>query len=214
MKVQYIDFNNNESNLTLHKKYIVFAIEFDNKLTASGKYIKFRLQNDDNSIIPYPAELFEVVSNKLSSTWIFNHKNKDNYWLLPKDISYDSFWEDFYNDDIVAYERFNQVKEIVYFEELTDEEIQDILSSNNEDEINFILKVLTKNRCDKFVNDVVKYASTELNNYKNSTSLLVAFKYLSLFKQTEVDVLFINYLENIENGCDDLTKIVNGYFMS
>lgn len=201
-----------EANLTLNKNYIVFAIEFSNNLSASGEYIKFRLQNDDNSIIPYPANLFKIVSDKINSTWIFNQKDKNNYWIVPKEISYNSFWEDFYNDEIVARKHFNHVKEELYLEELTEEEIQDILCSNKEEEIDFILNVLMKNKCDRFVNHVVNYASTELSSYKKSTSLLTAFKYLSVFKQKEIDEFFINYLTNIEIGSDELTKVVNGYF--
>lgn len=212
MKVKYIDSNDMEANLTLNKNYIVFAIEFSNNLSASGEYIKFRLQNDDNSIIPYPANLFKIVSDKINSTWIFNQKDKNNYWIVPKEISYNSFWEDFYNDEIVARKHFNHVKEELYLEELTEEEIQDILCSNKEEEIDFILNVLMKNKCDRFVNHVVNYASTELSSYKKSTSLLTAFKYLSVFKQKEIDEFFINYLTNIEIGSDELTKVVNGYF--
>lgn len=212
MKVKYIDSNDMEANLTLNKNYIVFSIEFSNNLSASGEYIKFRLQNDDNSIIPYPANLFEIVSDKLNSTWIFNQKTKNNYWIVPKDISYNSFWEDFYNDEIVARKHFNHVKEELYLEELTEEEIQDILCSNKEEEIEFILNVLMKNKCDRFVKYVVNYASAELSSYKKNSSLLAAFKYLSIFKQIEIDEFFINYLTNIESGSDELTKIVNEYF--
>lgn len=212
MKVKYIDSNDMEANLTLNKNYIVFSIEFSNNLYTSGEYIKFRLQNDDNSIIPYPANLFEIVSDKLNSTWIFNQKTKNNYWIVPKDISYNSFWEDFYNDEIVARKHFNHVKEELYLEELTEEEIKDILCSNKEEEIDFVLNVLMKNKCDRFVNYVVNYASAELSSYKKSSSLLAAFKYLSIFKQIEIDEFFINYLTNIEINSDELTKIVNEYF--
>ncbi|AIF51843.1 hypothetical protein [Pelosinus sp. UFO1] len=212
MKIKYIDSNGKELNLTLHKSYIVFAMEFSNNSSVSGEYIKFRLQNDDNSIVPYPASLFEIVSDKLSSTWIFNQKTKNNYWIMPMEICYNSFWEDFYNDEIVAIKNFNHVKEVLYLEELTEEEIQDILCSNKEDEVDFILNALMKYKCDRFVNHVVNYASTELSSYNKSSSLLSAFKYLSVFKQIEIDELFINYLTNIENGSDELTKVVNGYF--
>lgn len=131
---------------------------------------------------------------------------------MPREISYNSFWEDFYNDEIIALKKFNHVKEVLYLEELTDEEIQDILCGNKEDEIDFILNALMKNKCDRFVNHVVNYASTELSRYNKSSSLLVAFKYLSAFKQIEIDDFFISYLTNIENGYDELTEVVNGYF--
>ena len=212
MKVKYIKSNDTEPNLTINKNYIVFAIEFSNDLSVSGEYINFRLQNDDNSIIPYPANLFEIVSHKLGSTWIFNQKNKNNYWILPEQISYNSFWEDFYNDEILARKYFNHVKEVLYLEELTEEEIQDILCGNKEEEIDFILNVLMKNKCDRFVNHVVNYASAELLRYKQGSPLLAAFEYLSVFKQLEVDDFFISYLTNIENGYDELTKVVNDYF--
>ncbi len=142
------------------------SIEFSNSLSTSGNYIKFRLQNDDNSIIPYSANLFEIVSDKLNSAWIFNQKTKNNYWILPKEISYNSFWEDYYNDEIVARKHFNHVKEVLYLEELAEEDVHDILYSNKEEEIDFILNVLMKNKCDRFINYVVDYASVELSSYK------------------------------------------------
>jgi hypothetical protein len=49
-------------------------------------------------------------------------------------------------------------------------------------------------------------------NYEIDNTTVLAFQYLSFFKESDVENLFLYYLTNIELGDDQLTAIVNEYF--
>lgn len=91
--------------------------------------------------------------------------------------------------------------------------MREIFEIENEDEIIFILNVLIKTKDIRFINQVIQYVKSKLEkSYGEDNTTLLAFRYLSLFKQSEVEDYFLYYLTNIELGNDQLTAVVNEYF--
>lgn len=127
MKIKYTNgsvegYRNTSNSLTLGKEYIVFSIEISScrsSLTAfEGESILYRIENDDQQLLLYPAMIFEITSDKLPACWVAQMDADGSLDLLPTDWK-GSFLEDFYNDEPYALEVFKRVKEEVYSEELS-----------------------------------------------------------------------------------------------
>lgn len=197
-----------KENLSINKKYIVFSLETN----KNGEEF-YRIENDANQVVPYPTSIFEIISNKVNSDWVLWNKPNNSSALLPKQFTYLSFWEDYYNDELEALKKFNLVKEQLFLEELEEHEVREIFEVGDEDEIAFILKVIYKAKDIRFINQVIEYVKLKLaESYGEDNTTLLAFRYLSLFRQGEVEDYFLYYLTNIELGNDQLTAIVNEYF--
>ncbi|MGN8231307.1 hypothetical protein [Paenibacillus polymyxa] len=197
-----------QENLSKFKKYIVYSLE-----TSKNGEKFYRIENDANQVVPYSISLFEIVSDKVNSDWIIWDKPNNSSALLPEQFAYLSFWEDYYNDELEALKKFNSVKEQLFQEELEENEVHEIIEMENEDEITFVLNFLFKLKDDRFINQVIQYVKPKLErNYGVDNTTLLAFQYLSLFNQSEVEDFFLYYLTNIELGDDQLTSIVTEYF--
>lgn len=208
MRVRLKEDLEKKENLSKNKKYMVYSVE-----TSKNGEEFYRVENDINQVVPYSISLFDIVSEKVNSDWILWNKPNNSSALLPKQFAYLSFWEDYYNDELEALKIFNLVKEQLFQEELDENEIREIFELENEDEITFVLNVLFKTKDNRFINQVIQYIKTKLeDNYGIDNTTLLAFQYLSLFKQSEVEDYFIYYLTNIELGNDQLTAVVNEYF--
>ncbi|MEK4207679.1 MULTISPECIES: hypothetical protein [Paenibacillus] len=208
MRVRLKEDLEKKENLSINKKYMVYSVE----TSRNGEGL-YRLENDIKQVVPYSISLFDIVSEKVNSDWILWNKPNNSSALLPKQFAYLSFWEDYYNDELEALKIFNLIKEQLFQEELDENEMREIFELENEDEITFILNVLFKIKDNRFINQVIQYVKTKLeDNYGIDNTALLAFQYLSLFKQSEVEDYFIYYLTNIELGNDQLTAVVNEYF--
>jgi len=197
-----------QENLSMIKKYIVYSVE-----TSKNGEKFYRIENDANQVVPYSISLFEIVSDKVNSDWILWNKPNNSSALLPKQFAYLSFWEDYYNDELEALKKFNLVKEQLLQEELEENEVREIIEMENEDKITFVLNFLFKSIDNRFINQVIQYVKSKLErNYGVDNTTLLAFQYLSLFNQSEVEDFFLYYLTNIELGDDQLTVIINEYF--
>ncbi|WP_311079284.1 hypothetical protein [Paenibacillus polymyxa] len=197
-----------QENLSKFKKYIVYSLE-----TSKNGEKFYRIENDANQVVPYSISLFEIVSDKVNSDWIIWDKPNNSSALLPEQFAYLSFWEDYYNDELEALKKFNSVKEQLFQEELEENEVHEIIEMENEDEITFVLNFLFKLKDDRFINQVIQYVKPKMErNYGVDNTTLLAFQYLSLFNQSEVEDFFLYYLTNIELGDDQLTSIVTEYF--
>ncbi len=108
--------------LTIGKEYIVLSIEFYDKSESTfsnllGDFVVYRFKDNDGIVIPYPAKLFEIVSQKMPSIWIIQQGKGNTYSVLPKTWARSGFWEDFYNDDDSAIEDFEKAEREIILEE-------------------------------------------------------------------------------------------------
>ncbi|KHL91214.1 hypothetical protein QW71_35975 [Paenibacillus sp. IHB B 3415] len=76
----------------------------------------------------------------------------------------------------------------------------------------FILNGFIKTEDNRFVNQEIRYKSKLEEGLREDNTALLAFSYLSLFNEIEVENYFLYYLMNIELGNDPLTEIVSEYF--
>lgn len=209
MKVKLRNNLDKPINLSFEKKYIVYSIEF----SQSGD-IYYRIENDSNKVVPYLSTLFDVVSNHTNSDWILWEKPNNGSASLPKQFADPMFWENYYNDDPKTLSLFNQVKERLYLEELEESEINEILDRGREEDITVIFNALIKAKSETFNPKIIQFAKSKLeeSSFKEYDLLKLAFKYLSLFNNENVNDFFLYYLTNIELGTKELTEIVNEYF--
>lgn len=217
MKVKYTNTDKNEPNLSKNKIYYVIAVEFSNSDSMSGNYIKYRIMNDMNQVIPYSAKDFDVVSGKLSTYWVYNAGSANDYSILPKELAYFQFWDDFYNDDKKALELFESSYMKIIMEEASTYEIKEILK-RNEYEVSLILRGLGDSQNNDFLKDVLEIVKKEFTLFKAYSRvkikpiLIECFEYLSKIGGEKTDELFVKYYENIVWQCKELDMIVNEYF--
>ena len=220
MRVKYINRDKNEPNLSENKTYHVIAVEFSNSDSISGNYIKYRIMNDMNQVIPYSAKDFNVLSGKLSTSWVFNAKSANDYSILPNEIAYTGFWEDFYNDDKRALELFESSYLRIIMEDASADEVKEYLLSNNEYEVSLILKGLGNTRNSDFINEAIELVKKEFSVFsafsrtKTTPVIIECFNYLSKVGGNIVDELFLTYYENVEWQCEELDAIVNDFYSS
>lgn len=87
----------NGQNLTIGKQYHVVSITIANR--GAETEISFRLINDDNRIIVYPASSFDIVDPNFGSDYVFKLHRATLVEILPESISYDGFWEKYWGDE-------------------------------------------------------------------------------------------------------------------
>lgn len=127
MKVKCIDIKKLNKDgiyqsLTIGKKYIVLAIEFYDKSESTfskfiGDFTIYRIKDNDGVVIPFPAKLFEIVSQKIPLIWILYQGGDCMYSILPKTWARSGFWEDYYNDEKSAIKDFEKVEREIISEE-------------------------------------------------------------------------------------------------
>jgi hypothetical protein len=197
-------------SLTDNKKYFVFAIETDRE----GDTV-YRVENDQKSLLPYSAALFDVVSAKVIPGWQSWRANEESSpcWL-PHEFAYLGYWEDFYNDEPEALARFNAVKQQMVQYEWDEHDVLEVFKLGDEDEIHFVLTVLIQAEDSRHIHPVIVWVESwfEQMVYRENPSVLLAFRYLSLFRQRTVEDFFIAYLNAIEVNRVSLTAVVNDYF--
>ncbi|SFM52059.1 hypothetical protein SAMN03159341_1422 [Paenibacillus sp. 1_12] len=105
--------------LTRNTEYVVLSMEFygDSLFAKSkGDFIIYRIIDDDNLLKPYPASIFEICSNRLSSCWVCYRNKDDAMQVLPQEWAYNGFWEQYYNDEPNALLKFDLAKKQIYSE--------------------------------------------------------------------------------------------------
>lgn len=218
MKVKYISTYKNEPNLSDSKIYYVIAIEFSNVESMSGDYIKYRILNDMNKVIPYSAKNFDVLSGKLSSNWVYCARSTNNYSILPNEMAYAGFWDDYYNDDKKALELFESSYQRIIMDDVSADEIKECLLSNNEYERCLIIRELGNVSNDEFIDEVIGLIENEFSQLsaysinKETTVIIECFNYLSKVGGDIVDEFFLKYYENIEWQCEELDVIVSEFY--
>ncbi|WP_438447651.1 hypothetical protein [Gorillibacterium sp. sgz5001074] len=225
MKVECLinEVNNKDYDaLTVGKRYIVLSIEIydkENSIFAQsvGNHILYRIENDNGSVVPYPSTIFQIISGNFSRGWMAIQE-QGCFKLIPEKWKVDGFWESYYNDDSKTMELYENEKQNILLEELTNDEIISIISNKDSFNLKTILLALNNHEDERFIDSVLDYSKTLLqndNNYHSSKKvsdlLVLAFTYLSKFKITQVEEFFIDYLTEY-NQKEYLTNIVNGYF--
>ncbi|NMO94331.1 hypothetical protein [Paenibacillus lemnae] len=210
-------------SITLNKSYIVLSIEVydmknSNFAQSVGNHILYRIENDNGSVVPYPSALFQVKSGKLSKGWAAIQSH-ECFQLIPESWTIDGFWEKYYNDDNKTLELYKKEKQSIFLEELTTNEIINIIM-RNEDSMDkeTILYALINHKDERFIDTILEYSRKSLQNdihyYSSievSHSLVLAFIYLSKFNSSKVEDYFIEYLSEPALK-KQLTDIVNSYF--
>jgi len=101
------------SRITIGKEYDVLAIEFYSATASLSKkdFVLYRIIDDEQMVMPYPALYFEIVSGDIPSSCIAYRDRDNSYNIMPRTWTYESFWEDLYDDDNKAKEEFKKEME-------------------------------------------------------------------------------------------------------
>lgn len=205
MRVAYKQLSKKEPFLSKDQFYIVIGMYSNIKETTHKKYI---IENDIGQIISYSSELFDVLNSKNSTFWSCD--NKEN--LIPTEIAYKSFWEDFYNDNSIAVSLFSEVKSKIYIEELTKEEVKELIKNNDGKYVDIILKGLSIFPQRQYIEDVVEYCKDILQNSDEMEKLKYAFLFLVNFREISIENLFVEWAIDEYINCSELMDIINKYF--
>jgi hypothetical protein len=92
--------------LTLGEVYDVLAVHYD----IDRKWLFYIVGDGPNGLALFPLEQFEIVSAKLSSTWITSWKENGLFQLAPEPWTRPEFWEEYYNRKLDAVRVFEEEK--------------------------------------------------------------------------------------------------------
>lgn len=209
LKVKCIDISK-KTILTINKSYIVYGGEFSlNK--GVKKYKRLIIENDNGSLNPYDASSFDIIIN-IDDSYSVNNVDDDTFKFIHNKISYEYFWDMFYNDVNTAIMDFDFAKKELYIKELNKDEIKTKLISDNVDERDFISDMLIEYKKYDFTEDVIDFCNNELNKWIRNVPLESLFKYLSSFENSMVNEFFDKYLLETEKGHKNLDDITYAYF--
>lgn len=210
--------------LTLKKHYLVLTIEIYDKESSIfaqsiGSHIVYRIENDDGTVVPYPSNLFQITSGKIPAGWKAIHES-GCFRITPDIWFFDDFWEKYYNGDSNVMGLYIDGKQKIILEELSIDEINNIIREGDSLSLQTILSALIKYNDERFLNVMLEYSKACLQNdnyYYSSNEvshlLVLSFNYLSMFKITEIENFFIEYLtDSIQK--EELTRVVNDFFKS
>jgi hypothetical protein len=116
MKVKYAPSSTELPNRWLKEntEYVVLEIFFD-KTGAVYRILT------ENSVMPtlHSADLFEIVSNKIPSSWVAAMGRERGFYLEIAPIRWTTqgFWEDYSNQDSTAEKIFEEEKRKIFAEE-------------------------------------------------------------------------------------------------
>jgi len=209
LKVIYIGTQNASlgSNLKLGKEYIVYSVFID-KLDSEN-VLKYIIEDDQGGdILPYSANLFEIISSIMPPSWVFYQKRDSSYYILPSKWAYDDFWLNYYDGVDEAKENFISEKQKMFLFDLTDNEIDILVSKGEYKDVESLLKLLIK------VNDLrTKKVSIEVVKSERLHNLwITAFQYLIGFKEEYINDLFCNFLTYYEKTKPEIAQIIYKYF--
>lgn len=85
-------------------EYVVLAIEVDLR-----KGVFYRIASRQGTPALFEAELFTVTDPRVDGSWVVRYNDAGDIGLTPEAWSAPGFWEDYFNQDPVALERFRAV---------------------------------------------------------------------------------------------------------
>lgn len=94
--------NNRVNSITLNKEYEVVAVT----INIEKNLMMYNLIDDLDRLAFYETTLFKISDGKIDDDWIFKQMNTNHFQMLPQVLSYESFYEDFHNDDDTAMQKF------------------------------------------------------------------------------------------------------------
>ncbi|MFP9128428.1 hypothetical protein [Niallia sp. BSM11] len=209
MRVKCID-NSKNLYLTEDKIYTVYEGEFK-QANEEKEFTLLKIEDDYGSIIPYEAQFFDVFSNNIEN-YAISKIEEEKYKLTHKYISYKGFWSMLYEEAGTSLDDFWAAKKDIYKQEMSKEEMKEILEGINENEKDFILELLIEIKDDKFIDQVIGICRKKLNKHAILGSDDLLFKYLHEFQDDRVNDFFIEYLTEYYDGNEEINKIVSSYF--
>ncbi|MFS1513642.1 hypothetical protein VQL36_14550 [Chengkuizengella sp. SCS-71B] len=215
-----------ESGLFEGREYLVIEMVVINQINLGENQTFFLIENDDRQVMRYEAHLFNISTSNLNSKWIVNQTNEGNIRFTFEEFVESDFWENFYNDHKESIHKYNNIKKWLLFSEINDEECIEIITRGVLEEFNNpekpynleksydLIEAFTQFKDERLIKVITDQAKVLLTSELVSRYIFlnVAFKYLSIFKDSDVNNFFIFYLENIEHGNDILTEIATKYF--
>ena len=103
--VSIVDANNEpietSRSLTIGREYVVLGVS-----ATIGHSIDVRITSDDGTHSLWPIDIFEVVEDSLSSSWVAKI-DRQRLMLCPSSWSRPGFWEDYFNGEKEAVMQFD-----------------------------------------------------------------------------------------------------------
>jgi hypothetical protein len=92
-----VDYSIREGN-----EYLVISMY----INLHTNELEYQIINESKILGIYNNSNFVVINNNVESDWVFIKRNESYFEFTPKVISYDSFLEDFHNDEKFAIDTF------------------------------------------------------------------------------------------------------------
>jgi hypothetical protein len=95
------------TDLLKSKNYLVINLEFlHSKKILPIIYIRVVTEKGIPAL--FDKNLFNIVDNEIGRDYVFSEHNENSIELIPKNMSYKNFWNDFFNLDDKAINIFKE----------------------------------------------------------------------------------------------------------
>lgn len=218
MKVKYTRSDREDPNLTYNNIYFVVGIEFSSKYQEPSQYIQFRVVDDDMHVSLCKAKDFEIVECEIAANWVFVNRKENSYSIVPKRISHNLFWEEYYNDNEYAVKALDEVYIELIGRYCSEYELTEMINSRNIVKSSNAIRSLKFRPDNLFDEIIINRIEAEMRTLKEysypqiNQVVLEGYEYLSHRTGNPVEKLFTSYYEHTDLHCDRLDEIVNYYF--
>lgn len=172
--------------------YVIFSGTYD---PGSGAVTQIRVQADDDRVCICDSKMFDIANLDFSG-YVFSEDGK----LFSVDcISYENFWEMFYEDRIEKIENYVKAKKDFeaakgrLYEELTFDELSEKLLNGTSDERDFVFRWLGRRNDSRFIKTAMNLIDKEMRLNAKNYSVEEIFRYLAQFRSDEIQSFFFEY---------------------
>lgn len=208
MKAKYVGPPSTIFSSKYSSVYVIFSGIYD---PSSGIITHIRVQANDDRVCICDGKLFDIA-NLNFSRYIFSEDRK----IFSVDcISYENFWEMFYEDRLEKMNNYNKAKKdfeaakSYLYEELTFDELSEKLVNGTLDERDFVFRWLGRRNDSRFIKIAMNLIDEEMHLNAKSYNLEEIFRYLAQFSSDEIQSFFSKYLAECDRLDWDSEIILN-----
>jgi hypothetical protein len=119
MRVEFVKKGNDTKDLSIGKIYEVISISIiPDSEDSELSFVKYRVLGEDGLIGLYSKKYFKILDFEPEPDWVFKINKNGLIEILPELISYQSFWNDFFDDEpnaiMIFKKRFSHLKDYLF----------------------------------------------------------------------------------------------------
>lgn len=193
MKAKYIGPPSAIFSSKCSSVYVIFSGVYN---PNSQTITHIRVQANDDRVCICDSKVFDIAKINFSG-YIFSEDRKS---FAVDCISYENFWEMFYEDRLEKIDNYDKAKKdfevakSYLYEELTFDELSEKLVNGTLNERDFVFQWLERRNDSRFIKIAMNLIDEGMYLNEKGCNVEEIFKYLARFSDDEIQAFFSKYL--------------------